>query len=121
MDYHDMLAHQWVHNTGVLYHGRDLEEAANAQYEVLEEEYEELEEAFDNGTIEDIAEESADLIVTVRILNTMLGIYTSRSYEAKMHYNLMKSGAKDENGKVIDDAPPTKPDFGPFTIGDKPW
>lgn len=106
---------------GVLDDGRSVEEAAKAQFDVVQEEFEELEKAFDHGTIEEVAEESADVIVTIRILNTLLGIYTSEAYEAKMHYNLMKSGERNASGKVVDDASPSKPDFEPYTNGEKPW
>lgn len=106
---------------GILEDGRSVEEAAKAQFEVVQEEFEELEQAFDHGSMEEVVEESADVIVTIRILNIILGNYTSEAYEAKMHYNLMKSGSRNASGKVVDDAGPSKPDFSVYTNGDKPW
>lgn len=121
LDYHDAMAHWWVHHMEVLDDGRSVEEAAKSQFGVVQEETEELEDAFHHGSMEEIAEESVDVIVTIRILNAILGICTSEAYEAKMNYNLMKSGKRDPSGKVVDDTALSKPDFDPYTNGEKPW
>ena len=80
-----------------------------AQFDVVEEEVEELEDALDgNGSVQ---EEMADVVVTMHIMADMLGIDLKAAYEKKMEYNLSKSATKDENNKVTDDADIDKPQF----------
>jgi NTP pyrophosphatase (non-canonical NTP hydrolase) len=94
----------------------DLEpEDAPQQWEVVEEEFEELEEAFsafepwsDTGAPpawrESLAEEMADAVFTIHLLARMLNIDLRREFIEKANYNLEKSGQRDESGKIIDDA-----------------
>ena len=59
----------------------------------------------------EMAEEMADVVVTMHIMADMLGIDLKAAYEKKMEYNLSKSATKDENNKVTDDADIDKPQF----------
>ena len=87
------LAAQFVEQNGL--------DDPSSQFEVFEEEVEELEDAMDgNGVVQ---EEMADVVITVFILAEIMGVDLSGEYLDKMDYNLKKSGKQDENGKVIDD------------------
>jgi len=107
----------------------DLDDAVDAQWQVADEEFDELDEeveaflqaheATDNEhvTVHDahydrLAEEIADVLVTIHVLADMLDIDARKAYEKKMEYNMNKSGDKDENGKVTDDTEAEKPNFG---------
>jgi len=62
-------------------------------------------------TMESMAEEMADVVVTMQVMADMLGIDLKKAYNLKMEYNLEKSATKDDNGKVTDDTGTRKPDF----------
>lgn len=93
---------------------------SDAQQDVVEEEFEEYIEAYENGDLEAVVEEMADVLVTIFIQADRMGIDIDSAYQAKMEYNLGKSGEVDESGKVVDDASAVKPDFSNFTNGFKP-
>lgn len=84
---------------------------SDAQHDVIVEEFEEYIEAYLNGDEEDVAEEMADVLITIFIQADRMGIDIEEAYQRKMEYNLQKSGSRDENGKVTDDAGAEKPDF----------
>ena len=103
-------------------------ESVQAQYGVFEEEVEEFEDEYVGwiknmvqgvngnglGTVNRramMAEELADVRITVDLLAKMLQIDIEEAERAKMMYNLTKSGDTDESGKVTDDSGATKPDF----------
>lgn len=86
-------------------------------FSVFIEETDELEDAMLNGSVGDVAEEAADVLITVFVLADIMNIDISSAYNEKMLYNIQKSGEKDENGKVIDDVEMDKPDFHLFTDG----
>lgn len=90
-----------------------------SQWDVVEEEIEELEEAYemwslfletdgaykpDPGAERDLAEEMADVLFTVHLLARMIGIDLRSEYVQKSLYNLEKSPDRDGNGKITDDA-----------------
>jgi len=56
-------------------------------------------------------EEMADVLVTVFSMAEALDIDIEEAYKRKMEYNMQKTGDKDSNGKVTDDADIDKPDF----------
>ena len=62
-------------------------------------------------TMADMAEEMADVLVTMHVMADMLGIDLKKAYDLKMDYNLEKTAEKDDSGKVTDDVDVTKPDF----------
>lgn len=62
-------------------------------------------------TMGHMAEEMADVLVTIHVLADMLGIDVKKAYNKKMEYNLQKSAQKDGDGKVTDDVDIQKPDF----------
>jgi len=103
----------------------DLEpEDAPSQWGVVEEEFEEMRAEFEelrfehipefgsdgwdaaagNEPLDSLAEEMADAIFTIHLLARMLDIDLRREFIEKANYNLEKSGQRDENGKIIDDA-----------------
>lgn len=90
-----------------------------SQWLVVEEEIEEMEDAYDNwikiwdhsrdpathpDILSDLAEEMADAIYTIHLAAWMLDIDLREEFIEKASYNLGKSGERDENGKIIDDA-----------------
>lgn len=90
---------------------------SDAQNEVVLEEFDEYEEAYDDRDLAAVAEEMADVLVTIFIQAHRMGIDIDSAYEAKMNYNLQKTGERNEDGKVVDDAELEKPDFSRFTDG----
>jgi len=107
----------------------DLDDAVDAQWQVADEEFDELDEeveaflqaheATDNEhvTVHDahydrLAEEMADVLVTIHVIADMLGIDVREAYMRKMGYNMSKTGAQNSDGKVTDDAEIEKPNFG---------
>ena len=82
------------------------------QYEVTEEEMEEFVRAFNFEGKEAVAEEAADVLVTLFVLADRMDFDLREAYMLKMGYNLEKSGETDSNGKVVDDVGAEKPDFG---------
>ena len=103
-------------------------ESVQAQYGVFEEEVEEFEDEYVGwiknmvqgvngnglGTVNRramMAEELADVRVTIDLLAKMLQIDIEEAERMKMMYNLTKSGETDESGKVTDDSGDTKPGF----------
>jgi len=90
---------------------------SDAQLDVCTEEFEEFIEAYIKGDLDDVAEEMADVLITIFIQADRMGIDISGAYREKMMYNLEKSGERDDNGKVVDDVRVQKPDFSEFTDG----
>lgn len=90
---------------------------SDAQHDVVVEEFEEYIEAYINGDLEKVAEEMADVLVTIFIQADRMGVDIDEAYQRKMEYNLQKSGERDENGKVVDDVEVTKPDFSTMLDG----
>jgi NTP pyrophosphatase (non-canonical NTP hydrolase) len=84
----------------------------DSQWSVVEEEIEEMFEAFEAyrytmdaaGAREALAEEMADAIFTIHLLAHLAGVNLRREFIEKANYNLEKSGQRDESGKIIDDA-----------------
>mgnify|MGYP006294353753 FL=1 len=90
---------------------------SDAQHDVVVEEFEEYIEAYLNRDEAGVAEEMADVLVTIFIQADRMGIDINEAYQRKMEYNLQKSGDVDENGKVVDDVEVTKPDFSQMLDG----
>lgn len=90
---------------------------SDAQFDVCTEEFEEFMEAYIKGDIEGVAEEMADVLITMFIQADRMGIDIGGAYQEKMAYNLEKTGERDEDGKVVDDASTLKPDFSQFVTG----
>lgn len=88
------------------------EDDYRAQLDVTREEVLELSRAMRGGVREDnedqVAEELADVLVTVHLLAVQMDVDPWSAYREKMRYNMEKTGTR-ENGKVVDDAenPPT--------------
>lgn len=110
--------------------------AVQSQHRVFEEEVDELNDEYlawyrnmvegvtitEFGTEErraKLAEELADVRVTIDLLAAMLKIDIAEAERKKMEYNCNKSSEKDDKGKVVDDADIEKPDF-TDTVG-KDW
>lgn len=78
-----------------------------AQLNVMMEEVVELSKELQGGVTDDneeeIAEEMADVLVTVHILACQTDLDIWSAYRDKMEYNMEKTGLR-ENGKVVDDA-----------------
>jgi len=99
-------------------------EDAPSQWDVVEEELEEMEQEFlslkydhipefgsdgwataaGEEPLEPLAEEMADAIFTIHLLAHLAGVNLREEFREKADYNLEKSGQRDENGKIIDDA-----------------
>lgn len=95
---------------------------ARSQWDVVQEEIEEFEEAWERvepwlpeddplspellsePSLDDLEEEAADVVFTVFLLADLLGMDLRKRFDEKSRYNLQKSGERDENGKIIDDA-----------------
>lgn len=99
-------------------HDLDIENIEE-QWDVVEEEIQELERAWaglwneGNDDWESVegtqaldawAEEAADVVFTLFLAAEMLDVDLHEVYAEKAQYNLKKTPSKDENGKVIDDA-----------------
>lgn len=108
---YQMMAQSFNENCGVEDPDGAFNDDALGQFEFFEEEVDELEEAFDDKDKEMVAEESADVIVTLFVLADRMGFNLREAYFRKMGYNLAKDGDMDENGKVIDDVDNPKPAF----------
>lgn len=92
-------------------------EESDSQHEVVLEEFDEYEEAYENGELDEVAEEMADVLITIFIQADRMGIDIASAYNRKMEYNMDKSGDRNKDGKVKDDAEIEKPDFSRFTDG----
>lgn len=103
----------------------------NSQFNVMEEEFEEVREAlagfvamelqpekldehYNPAKEAALAEELADLRFTVDLMASMVGVDIVGAEVAKARYNLEKSAEKNEDGKVIDDSDIEKPDFSKY-------
>lgn len=115
------MADMFVREMGMLEGERGVQAACMSQFDVVEEEFEEVESALKHESIDDVAEEIADLIITARILGALMDIDCGAAYKAKMKYNMSKTGKTDENGKVQDDGQLEKPDFSQFAYSEKEW
>jgi NTP pyrophosphatase (non-canonical NTP hydrolase) len=71
---------------------------------MLTEEVGELAEAVNKDKDDDIGEELADVVIVAFGMARVCGIDMREEFIEKMEYNLDKSGAKTEGGKVVDDA-----------------
>lgn len=109
----------------------DTPDVHKSQFDVVTEEFREVQTSFIEWkayTSEDmkgvgkpleaksaeLLEELADLRVTIDLLAEMIGGDIVSAERAKMEYNLQKSGAMDEDGKIVDDTDIEKPDFTQF-------
>ena len=129
MDDYRYLAQRFREETEIGPEYRDLDHAVQGHWRVAKEEFDELDVEVENlirayelsqgeqvgissEQYNGLAEEMADVLVTIHVLADMLGIDIEKAYQKKMMYNLEKSSDKDENGKVTDDGEAEKPDFG---------
>ncbi len=71
---------------------------------MLTEELGELADAVNKDRDDIVAEELADVVIVSFGLARILDIDLREEFEEKMMYNMEKSGAKTEGGKVVDDA-----------------
>jgi len=123
------LAREFRHEVDIGPEYRDLDHAVQGHWRVAKEEMDELDIEVENlvraydlskgeqvgissNHHDNVAEELADVLVTLHVLADMLGIDAQEAYRKKMEYNMKKSSSKDENGKVTDDGEVEKPDFG---------
>jgi len=129
MDDYRYLAQRFREETEIGPEYRDLDHAVQGHWRVAKEEFDELDVEVENlirayelsqgeqvgissEQYNGLAEEMADVLVTIHVLADMLGIDIEKAYQKKMMYNLEKSSDKDENGKVTDDGGAEKPNFG---------
>lgn len=110
----EWMAHRFVKKNDIQQVGPGKSEITDSQLRVVEEEMDEFLEAYDEGDMGEIAEEAADVAITMFIICEQMGISLQEAYMEKMLYNLGKSGVKDGEGKVIDDSNYPKPDFNAF-------
>jgi len=98
----------------------DLDESdIPSQWEVVKEELREMADAYSEfeglarttaegaamqSTRSSLAEEMADAVFTIHLLAHLAGVNLREEFREKADYNLEKSGERDENGKIIDDA-----------------
>ena len=101
----------------------DLDESdIPAHWKVIEEEIDEFKEAFEEfeyletttaegaamqSVRSSLAEEMADVVFTIHLLAHLSGIDLRQQFREKADYNLQKSGQRNEEGKIIDDAEDT--------------
>ncbi len=114
------LAHRFNRVNGVSHTGPKFGDDQVAQLEVLLEEVDELEDAFFSTNYDETKEEIADVLVTAFVLADRMDIDIDTAYQRKMEYNLQKSGERNQDGKIIDDAETEKPDFSEIDDGFKP-
>ena len=107
-----LMAESFCKAMGIENYSNVRGETTDNQYEVVLEEFEEFQQAYEDGTRAEFLEEAADLIITIHIMAEMMGADMDRAYWRKMHYNLSKNGTLNRQGKVIDDSKAEKPDFG---------
>lgn len=122
------LIHEFMDKNHMFPTGDKTPERQIAQMSVLREEYKEMQSSWDdwleyvagNGDVDTVgsvgyrlalAEELADLRVTIDLLAKMLMIDIELAERTKMNYNVRKSGSRDEDGKIVDDANIEKPSF----------
>lgn len=105
------MARRFNESMGVDEDGVADADEIRAQQNVIEEEYGEYCDAFSRYDRGDIAEEMADVLVTIFVQADRLDIDIGEAYKRKMTYNLKKSGRRDDSGKVKDDVNIEKPDF----------
>lgn len=105
------LAARFCKEMDMLGHGPYRNKKSDAQFEVVKEEWEELEEAYDEGSDPELAEEMADMLVTIFVLAQTMELDIDKAYQDKMEYNLEKTGERDMNDKIVDDADVEKPGF----------
>lgn len=108
------LAHRFNRKMDMEGETNGFSEESDAQQEVVLEEFDEYEEAYDSGDMEAVTEEMADVLVTLFIQADRMGVDIGAAYNSKMQYNLSKSGERNEDGKVVDDTMMNKPDFSRF-------
>lgn len=114
------LAHRFNRKNGVNLEGGPFSEEVDAQYNVYKEEVEELEKAYNESRYHDVKEELADVLVTLFILAERMDIDIDECYQRKMEYNLQKSGERNSEGKIVDDADVEKPNFEEIDGGFRP-
>jgi NTP pyrophosphatase (non-canonical NTP hydrolase) len=114
------MAHRFNRLNDAGFDGYPFSDNCRAQFDVFQEEVDELEQAFEESDYHAVKEEMADVLVTIFVLADRMDIDIDAAYEAKMLYNLSKSGERDENGKIMDDARTEKPDFSEMEDGFKP-
>ena len=112
-----LLAQRFNEQMGLEGETNGFSDESDAQHDVVVEEFEEYIEAYLNRDEAGVAEEMADVLVTIFIQADRMGIDINEAYQRKMEYNLQKSGDVDENGKVVDDVEVTKPDFNQMLDG----
>jgi len=126
-DYRE-LAQEFRHTVEIGQEYDDALDALNGQFNVADEEWREMCEEERNiemalvvdavkfseipqDDMRHMAEEMADVVVTMQVLADMLGIDLKRAYSKKMEYNLQKTMAKNQSNKVTDDVGIDKPSF----------
>lgn len=105
------LARRFIEEMDSYGYGPGRSERSDAQFEVVQEEFEEFEEAYESGSDGELAEEVADCLVTLFVISEMMELDISEAYERKMEYNLEKTGERDMSGKIVDNAEIEKPSF----------
>lgn len=130
-NYYDEMAEKFRHSVEIGQEYDDRDESLHAHGSVMQEELGELRSEWFTWThfllehdcvldlseeeaMTSFVEEAADVLVTLFVMNRIAEIDLKGAYEAKMEYNMAKSGEKDENGKAVDDAEIEKPDFSRF-------
>jgi len=108
------LAQRFNEQMGLEGDVRGFGDESDAQQGVVKEEFEEYLQAYVESDLEATAEEMADVLITIFIQADRMGIDVSGAFNAKMMYNLDKTGERNDDGKVVDDAVIEKPDFSRF-------
>lgn len=102
MDRYQELTEEFHETAGIEHEGTKQDQLLWVS--MLTEELGELADAVNEDKDELVGEELADLVIVSFGLARVLDIDLRREFEEKMEYNMGKSGAKTEGGKVVDDA-----------------
>ena len=112
--HYESMVEDFKEEAGIDTESNGFSRASDAQHDVVLEEFDEYEEAYRKGESDAVAEEMADVLVTIFLQADIMGIDVEGAYRAKMRYNVTKSSERDENGKITDDSEAEKPHFSDF-------
>ncbi|MFW5929477.1 MAG: nucleoside triphosphate pyrophosphohydrolase family protein [Halobacteriota archaeon] len=102
MDDYQRLTEEFHDNAGIDHDGTKDDQMLWVS--MLTEELGELAEAVNKDRMDEVGEELADVVIVAFGLARILDVDLREEFEAKMEYNMQKTGAKSEGGKVLDDA-----------------
>lgn len=116
--YYEELVEDFKEATGIETESERFSQRSTTQHDVVLEESQEYDEAYRKGEMDAVAEELADMLVTIYLQADIMGIDIEQAYRAKMRYNIEKSDERNEDGKITDDAEVEKPNFSRFVISE---